>query len=96
MNEAEQAAEKSITGVHKQLFGCLFFLNKVDIIRTRRCPLEMDVEREKGIEIYENIDRLINLRSKNLCTEQKRDFDRLNMNQHSSDHIPFQKTHIKQ
>lgn len=29
----------------------------------------MDVERDIGIEIYENINRLINLRSKNLGTE---------------------------
>lgn len=56
-------------GVHKQLFGCLFFLNRVDIIRTSRCPLEMKVEREIGIEIYENIYPLINLRSRNLGAE---------------------------
>ena len=69
MKQNRQLRKASLEFTNNYLVVCLFFLNKVDIIRTRRCPLEMDVEREKGIEIYENIDRLINLRSKNLCTE---------------------------
>ena len=69
MKQNSQLRKASLEFTNNCLFVCLFFLNRVDIIRTSRCPLEMDVEREIGIEIYENIDRLINLRSRNLGTE---------------------------
>lgn len=69
MNQNSQPRKDSWEIINNCLVVCLFFLNIVDIIRTSRCPLEMKVEREIGIEIYKNIYPLINLRSRNLSAE---------------------------
>lgn len=68
-DQNSQPRKASWEFINNCLVVCLFFLNRVDIIRTSRCPLEMKVEREIGIEIYENIYPLINLRSRNLGAE---------------------------
>lgn len=68
-DQNSQLRKASWEFINNCLVVCLFFLNRVDIIRTSRCPLEMKVEREIGIEIYENIYPLINLRSRNLGAE---------------------------